>query len=82
MTNKIEVTAEDKIIVTSLRPMSESPKNGDSILCCFKDGRITECYFDEDYGAWGLMNYESATDEELAGWLPIPQYHPKPNKDK
>ena len=77
MTKQIQITANDEVIVTELRPMSDAPSDESDILlmfdgenrfelgCIFKNG---QCYID---------GYENLDIGDFIGWMPLPTYKPK-----
>lgn len=69
---KIEISAYDNCVVTSLRPMDEAPKNGD-IFQAFNSKRneFVYVYYSDYIDAFVYGPGDIPAQLELVGWIPL-----------
>lgn len=65
----------DTLTVSKLRPMSELPKNAESVMAAYEDER-GDIYFDIT-SSQCIEDEYSFSSEEYIGWIPLPIYKPE-----
>lgn len=65
----------DTLTVSKLRPMSELPKNANSVMAAYEDER-GDIYFDIT-SSQCIEDEYSFSSEEYIGWIPLPIYKPE-----